>query len=41
MESFSDLERIAGQDMGERGMQALIKSGELENVCKDLTAAKV
>ena len=41
MERFLQLEKIAGQDMGGRGMQALIEFGELERICKDLSAAEV
>ena len=41
MEAFLDLETIAGQDLGGRGMKFLIEHGQLELTCRDLMAAKV
>ncbi len=35
------LEEIAGEDLGGRGMRALIEFGELEKTCADLIAAQV
>ncbi len=38
---FEELERIAGQDIGKRGMQHLVEFGELKAACSDLMQAKV